>query len=117
MHGDKIGRSLGFPTANVQLKHNRPPVAGIFAVKLHVLEGASFTGVASLGTRPTITSEGRLRLEVPYLIYRRPIRPACSGGVCSCVWKPIIPIWVPTAVLLATWTTPGGRVELHGTES
>jgi riboflavin kinase / FMN adenylyltransferase len=64
MHGDKIGRSIGFPTANVQMKHNRPPVVGIFAVKLHVAEGSSFAGAASLGTRPTVTSNGGLRLEV-----------------------------------------------------
>ena len=41
MHGDKFGRKLGFPTANVQIKHNHPPLYGIFAVlmghKLHLV--------------------------------------------------------------------------------
>ena len=64
IHGDKIGRALGFPTANIQLKHNRPPVVGIFAVKLRLSADSSFAGVASLGTRPTITSNGGFQLEV-----------------------------------------------------
>lgn len=64
IHGDKIGRTLGFPTANIQLKHNRPPVAGIFAVKSHLSADFSLAGVASLGTRPTITNSGRFQLEV-----------------------------------------------------
>lgn len=51
--GDKIGRELGFPTANIQLKHNRPPLFGIFVVEVHGLE-RPFQGVASLGFRPTI---------------------------------------------------------------
>ena len=38
MHGDKLGRDLGYPTANVQLKHNRPPLWGIFAVRVSGLE-------------------------------------------------------------------------------
>ena len=64
MHGDKIGRTLGFPTANVRFRHNRPPVAGIFAVKFHVADGPTLNGVASLGTRPTVTAHGGFRLEV-----------------------------------------------------
>lgn len=64
MHGDKIGSSIGFPTANVQMRHNRPPVAGIFAVNLHGAAEQALAGVASLGTRPTVTQDGGLRLEV-----------------------------------------------------
>ena len=54
LHGDKLGRELGFPTANVQLDHNRPPVNGIFAVLLHGAGPAPRAAVASLGTRPTV---------------------------------------------------------------
>lgn len=54
VHGDKLGRDIGFPTANVQLKHNRPPLMGIFAVELCGLDGAPLAGVASLGKRPTV---------------------------------------------------------------
>ena len=56
VHGDKLGRDIGFPTANIQLKHNRPPLMGIFAVELHGLNGAPLPGVASLGKRPTVKS-------------------------------------------------------------
>ena len=56
VHGDKLGRDIGFPTANIQLKHNRPPLMGIFAVELYGLNGAPLPGVASLGRRPTVKS-------------------------------------------------------------
>lgn len=54
VHGDKLGRDIGFPTANIQLKHNRPPLMGIFAVEMVGLNGAPLPGVASLGKRPTV---------------------------------------------------------------
>ncbi len=54
VHGDKLGRDIGFPTANIQLKHNRPPLMGIFAVELCGLNGEPLAGVASLGKRPTV---------------------------------------------------------------
>lgn len=56
VHGDKLGRDIGFPTANIQLKHNRPPLMGIFAVELCGLNGTRLPGVASLGRRPTVKS-------------------------------------------------------------
>jgi riboflavin kinase/FMN adenylyltransferase len=58
LHGDKLGRELGFPTANVELDHNRPPVNGIFAVLLHGVGPAPRAAVASLGTRPTVKAGG-----------------------------------------------------------
>jgi riboflavin kinase/FMN adenylyltransferase len=64
VHGRKLGRALGFATANVQLKHNRPPLAGIYAVRVHGVGTASRPAVASLGVRPTITASGRAVLEV-----------------------------------------------------
>jgi riboflavin kinase/FMN adenylyltransferase len=59
-HGDKRGRSLGFPTANIPLRH-QPALRGIFAVRVHGLGAAPLTGVASLGVRPTV-KEGALPL-------------------------------------------------------
>jgi riboflavin kinase/FMN adenylyltransferase len=56
VHGDKLGRGIGFPTANIQLKHNRPPLMGIFAVEVCGLNGSPLPGVASLGKRPTVKS-------------------------------------------------------------
>jgi riboflavin kinase/FMN adenylyltransferase len=64
VHGRKLGRELGFATANVQLKHNRPPLTGIYAVKVHGIGAVARPAVASLGVRPTITASGRAVLEV-----------------------------------------------------
>ena len=61
-HGDKRGRHLGFPTANLPLRH-KPALAGIFAVRVHGL-GQPRTGVASLGVRPTVTTAAKPILEV-----------------------------------------------------
>jgi len=52
--GRRLGRDLGFPTANLPLERRRAPVAGIFAVRVHGVAGDALPGVASLGTRPTI---------------------------------------------------------------
>jgi riboflavin kinase / FMN adenylyltransferase len=49
VHGAKRGRELGFPTANIHMKHERPALTGVYAVKLDGLHG-----VANLGVRPTI---------------------------------------------------------------
>jgi riboflavin kinase/FMN adenylyltransferase len=54
VHGDKLGRDIGFPTANIQLRHNRPPLMGIFAVEMCGVDGEPLPGVASLGKRPTV---------------------------------------------------------------
>ena len=62
-HGSKLGRSLGFPTANIQLRR-MPPVSGVFAVRVHGLGNASLPAVASVGVRPTITDSGKPLLEV-----------------------------------------------------
>ncbi len=62
-HGAKLGRSLGFPTANIRLKR-MPPVSGIFAVRVHGIGKTPLPGVASVGVRPTITDSGEPVLEV-----------------------------------------------------
>jgi len=62
-HGDKLGRHLGFPTANIPLSR-KPPLTGIFAVRVHGLGPTPRTGVASLGVRPTIKADARPLLEV-----------------------------------------------------
>ena len=64
MHGDKIGRTLGFPTANVQLRHQRPPATGIYAVRVFGVGNTPLEAVASMGIRPTVTCSGEMRLEV-----------------------------------------------------
>ncbi|MBI4190688.1 MAG: bifunctional riboflavin kinase/FAD synthetase [Betaproteobacteria bacterium] len=71
--GDRIGRKLGCPTANVQMKHNRPPLSGIFAVEVHGVDGRVLPGVASLGVRPTLARDARPCLEVHLLDFERDI--------------------------------------------
>ena len=61
-HGDKRGRELGFPTANVLLKRQNSPLEGVFAVKVNTSKGI-FNGVANIGARPTINGV-RQQLEV-----------------------------------------------------
>ncbi|MDO8811608.1 MAG: bifunctional riboflavin kinase/FMN adenylyltransferase, partial [Gallionella sp.] len=63
-HGDGLGKKLGFPTANIQLKHNRPPLSGIFVVRVHGDGLPPMEGVASLGVRPTVRQDGKPVLEV-----------------------------------------------------
>jgi riboflavin kinase/FMN adenylyltransferase len=63
-HGEKIGNKLGFPTANIQLKHNLAPLRGVFVVRVRIEDGAIREGVASLGVRPTLTPNGKPVLEV-----------------------------------------------------
>jgi riboflavin kinase/FMN adenylyltransferase len=67
-HGEKLGRTLGFPTANLVLRR-LPPLAGIFAVEVAVEEtgaGAmrALRGVASVGRRPTVKENAAPLLEV-----------------------------------------------------
>ncbi|MCW8833422.1 MAG: bifunctional riboflavin kinase/FAD synthetase [Colwellia sp.] len=61
-HGDKRGRQLGFPTANVLLKRRNSPLSGVFAVKIKTMKGC-YNGVANIGARPTINGV-RQQLEV-----------------------------------------------------
>ncbi|GAB4124842.1 MAG: bifunctional riboflavin kinase/FAD synthetase [Sideroxydans sp.] len=64
VHGDGMGRQLGFPTANVQMKHNRPPLSGVYVVQAHSDGLGVLQGVASLGVRPTLKQDARPVLEV-----------------------------------------------------
>jgi riboflavin kinase/FMN adenylyltransferase len=77
--GDGLGRKLGFPTANILMKHNRPPLMGIYAVRLHGAGADALPAVASLGVRPTVKQRGAPVLEAHVLdfagdLYRRHVR-------------------------------------------
>jgi riboflavin kinase/FMN adenylyltransferase len=69
VHGRKLGRQLGFATANIRIRHNPPPMQGVFAVQVSVGDGQALPGVANLGLRPTIAPGGGLAplLEVHLL--------------------------------------------------
>ncbi len=62
VHGAKRGRELGFPTANIHMRHERPALTGVYAVKLDGLPA-----VANLGVRPTIAGVPKLLLETHVL--------------------------------------------------
>lgn len=64
VHGNKLGKTIGFPTANIRLKHNKPPLTGIHVVEVHGIEATPVKGVASLGVRPTVVKGGKPVLEV-----------------------------------------------------
>ena len=63
VHGQKLGRTLGFPTANVVLDPSCRLRHGIYAVRFSV-DGQTFGGVANFGRRPTVTDAGAPLLEV-----------------------------------------------------
>lgn len=69
IHGQKLGRTLGFPTLNVRIAHHRPALQGIFVVQVHGLAPQALQGVASLGVRPTVDDSGRVLLETHVFDY------------------------------------------------
>jgi len=67
IHGDKKGRTIGFPTANLLLKGANSPLNGVFAVKVNI-QGQQHLGVANIGRRPTVNGQRR-QLEVNIFDY------------------------------------------------
>lgn len=66
VHGDALGRTIGFPTANLPLRRAVTPVKGVFAVEVLGLAAEPVPGVANIGTRPTVKGL-RQQLEVHLL--------------------------------------------------
>ncbi|MGB9098200.1 bifunctional riboflavin kinase/FAD synthetase [Erwinia sp.] len=66
VHGDALGRTLGFPTANLPLRRYVSPVKGVYAVEVLGLGDKPLPGVANIGTRPTVAGL-RQQLEVHLL--------------------------------------------------
>jgi riboflavin kinase/FMN adenylyltransferase len=71
IHGQKLGRTLGFPTLNLRVAH-RPALTGIFVVQVHGLADQPLPAVASLGVRPTVEDAGRMLLEVHIFDWTQP---------------------------------------------
>jgi len=71
VRGRRLGSQLGFPTANLPLKHNRPALWGIFVVEVIGLAEQPLPAVASLGVRPTVVEAGAPLLEVHLLDFAR----------------------------------------------
>ncbi len=61
--GDQLGRTLGFPTANIKLLRRNTPIRGVFAVTMTGIDNQKFQGVANVGTRPTIDGKRKVILE------------------------------------------------------
>lgn len=71
-HGDKRGRKMGFPTANIHLHRHKVPLSGVYAIQLFGIEGEPIQGVANIGIRPTVGAEKAL-LEVHLFDFKREI--------------------------------------------
>ena len=63
-HGEKRGRTIGFPTANVPLGRHLEPARGVYAVAVRLPDGRAVPGVANIGRRPTVNEGTESRLEV-----------------------------------------------------
>jgi riboflavin kinase/FMN adenylyltransferase len=68
-HGDKRGRTIGFPTANIDLHRRVSPLRGVYAVVVEGVDHAPRPGVANIGVRPTVGGELRYLLEVHLFDY------------------------------------------------
>lgn len=63
-HGHKRGRTIGYPTANLNMHRRVSPLRGVFAVMVDGVGERSLPGVANIGTRPTVNGDHRYLLEV-----------------------------------------------------
>lgn len=73
VHGDKRGRSIGFPTMNVNLHRVVSPLHGVFAVRVAGLDEQPLPGVANVGTRPSVEGDPRYLLEVHVFHFDRSV--------------------------------------------
>ena len=63
-YGRQLGRTLGVPTANVELHRINAPMSGVYAVEVGGLDGRTYHGVANVGVRPTVGALNKAILEV-----------------------------------------------------
>lgn len=67
IHGQKLGRDIGYPTLNIRVPEHCAARSGVYVVLAHGLDARPMPGIASLGVRPTVQDQGRLLLEVHLL--------------------------------------------------
>ena len=72
-HGDKRGRKMGYPTANIHLHRAKVPLNGVYAVQLYGIDEEPVNGVANIGVRPTISGSDKALLEVHLFDFKRDI--------------------------------------------
>lgn len=73
VYGKQLGRQLGVPTANVQLRRYRSPLHGVFAVQVAFADGSRYQGVANIGLRPTVNGDNKPLLEVHLFDFSRSV--------------------------------------------
>jgi len=73
MDGKKLGRTIGFPTANIQVRRKRLPLSGVFAVTVSGVAAQPIPGAANIGVRPTVEEGLKPVLEVHLLDFDRDI--------------------------------------------
>ena len=71
VHGNRLGRSIGFPTANIWLPKNNLPIKGVFSVKISI-DMSEFDGIANIGIRPTVGGTSPV-LEVNIFDFKKEI--------------------------------------------
>lgn len=72
VHGDQRGRTIGFPTANLQLVEPFViPLQGVYAVDCVLADGTTHRGMLNIGVRPTVTSSGEVTSEVHLLDFSK----------------------------------------------
>jgi riboflavin kinase/FMN adenylyltransferase len=79
-HGDKLGRTIGYPTANLTLGRYLRPAYGIYAVRGRLPDGRVLDGVANLGVRPQFDPPKELLEPYFFDFTGRPLRPVHRGG-------------------------------------
>ncbi len=72
-HGNKMGRQIGFPTANIEMFRTNSPVLGVFAVTMTGIDNRVINGVANVGTRPTLDGSNKVVLETHLFDFDRDI--------------------------------------------
>ncbi len=72
-HGDKRGRMIGYPTANIRMFRKNTPVSGVYAVTMTGIDGQEFEGVANVGTRPTVDGGSKVILETHLFDFNKEI--------------------------------------------
>jgi riboflavin kinase / FMN adenylyltransferase len=73
IHGDKRGRTIGYPTANIRMARKNIPVSGVFAVTMTGIDALEIEGIANIGVRPTVDGSNNVVLETYLFDFDRDI--------------------------------------------
>ncbi len=73
IHGNKRGRTIGYPTANISLSRKNAPISGVFVATVTGIDGLAIEGVANVGVRPTVDGSNKVVLEVHLFDFKKDI--------------------------------------------